>query len=433
MPPVSYGQLLQQNRDFRLLWAGQIVSQLGDWFSLITLQSLLLQLTGSASAVAELLVAQMLPLFLLSPVAGVVVDRLPRKRVMVAADLGRAGLALGFLLVRDQQTAGLAYLFLAALSSLTVFFEPARQAVIPAITRPEELVTANALGAVTWSLLLTSGALVGGTVTQYLGRDVAFVLNSLSFLGSALFIRRIRMPRRSSDPLPGAEPPPGVSLAPRLLTRAFGDLVAGFRYVAERRELLALLSIKAVWGLTYGSQVLITLFGQQLFPLRPGMGPLSISLLTAAGGLGTALGPVAAGRVVGSERGSMYRAIPASYLLAGLFYLALGHSWSLLSAAAALLVLRMGGSTLWVFSTVLLQRAAEDQFLGRVFAADGALCTLTMAFSAFVVGAAIDHGASAFAAAKALGVLSLVAGGGWCVGLWHQDRAKAAHPPAPGC
>src|SRR5207247_3320119 len=151
--------------------------------------------------------------------------------------------------------------------SATVFFEPARQAALPAVTRQEELVTANALGAVTWSTLLTSGALVGGVVTQYLGRDAAFVLNSLSFLGSAHFIRRIRLPHGSAGRARGG----------------FGELIAGFQYVMGRGSLLALLSVKAAWGLTFGSQVLTTLFGQRLFVLGPGKGPLSISLLTAVG------------------------------------------------------------------------------------------------------------------------------------------------------
>jgi len=406
---ISYGQLLRRNRDFRLLWGGQVVSQLGDWFSLITLQSLLLTLTGSASSLAALMIAQMLPLFLLSPAAGVVVDRLPRKHVMIAADLGRAGIALGFLLVRDGETAWLAYGFYALLSSLTVFFEPARQAVIPAITRPEELVTANALGAVTWSVLLTSGALAGGLVTQYFGHDAAFVLNSLSFVGSALLIRGINVPR-----VPAGQHDGG-----------FGDLAAGFEYVAGRRDLMALLSVKAAWGLTGGSTVLLTLFGQRLFPLGPGKGPLSISLLTAVSGVGTALGPLIGRRITGSDLRRMYWAIAAGYLVGGAFFIALGHSWSLASAGAAMFVCRMGGSLLWVFSTVLLQRTAADRFRGRVFAAEGALFTLTMAASGFAVGAAVDHGASAFTVATALGAISLTAGVAWCVGLQFIGREKA--------
>jgi MFS family permease len=407
---ISYGQLLRQNRDFRFLWGGQVVSQLGDWFNQITLQSLLLALTGSASSLAGLMIAQMLPLVLLGPVAGVVVDRLPRKWVMIAADLVRAVLALGFLLVRDRHSAWLAYVFLVGLSSLSVFFEPARLAVTPAITRKEELVTANALGAVTWSVLLTSGALAGGVVTTYFGREVAFVLNSLSFLGSALFIQAIRVPSGDRSDQPSAAGGSG----------GFSDLEEGFRYVDERRDLKALLWVKATWGLTGGSMVLVPLFGQQLFSLGPGKGPLGISLLTAASGVGTALGPIIARRVAGSDPRRMYWAIPIGFLIGGLFFLALGGSWSLASAGLALFVCRMGGSMLWVFSTVLLQMTAEDRFRGRVFAAEQSLVTLTMALSGFVVGFAIDRGASAFGAAVAMGAITLVPGIAWSVGLRRQ-------------
>jgi MFS family permease len=414
MSTVGYAQLLRQNRDYRLLWAGQVVSQLGDWFSLITLQSLLLHLTGHASSLAALMLAQMLPVFALGPLAGVVVDRLPRKWVMVATDVARAVLALGFLLARDPQTAWIAYACMAALSSLTVFFEPARLAVTPAITRPEELVTANALGAVTWSVLLTSGSLAGGIVTTFLGPYVAFLLNSLTFLLSALFIQGIQVPHDSS-----ATHSRG----------GFGDLIAGFRYVAQRPNLMALLSVKAVWSLTGGSVVLVTLFGQRLFPLSPDRGPLSISLLTAASGLGTALGPILARRITGSDPRRMFRAIPAGYIIGGLFFLALGRSWSLASAGAALFLCRMGGSMLWVFSTVLLQMQAEDRFRGRVFAAEASLFTLMMALSGLAVGAAIDRGASAFAAATALGVICLVPGIAWSTGLRRSGGDEETHRP----
>jgi MFS family permease len=415
---VTYAQLLRQNRDYRLLWGGQVVSQLGDWFNLITLQSLLLQLTGQASSVAGLMVAQMLPLVLLGPAAGIVVDRLPRKRVMVAADLARAFLALGFLLVRDPKTAWLAYAFLAGLSSLSVFFEPARLAITPAITRPEELVAANALSAVTWSILLTSGGLVGGIVTTYLGREVAFVMNSLSFLASALLIRGIRVPRREA------------ALATDAATAAGGlrALRAGFEYVTGRPALRALLSAKGAWGLSGGVQVLIVLFGQQIFAPGPGKGALGISLLTAASGVGTAVGPILARRLAGEETRRMLWAIPIGYLVGGVFFLVLGHSWSLASAAAALFLGRMGGSAIWVFSTVLLQRASEDRFRGRVFAAEQSLATLAMALSGFVVGGAVDRGASPFAVATALGFVALVPGIAWSLGL---SRA-AAERRSPG-
>jgi hypothetical protein len=159
---------------------------------------------------------------------------------------------------------------------------------------------------------------------------------------------------------------------------------------------------------------------------------LSISLLTAASGVGTALGPVIGRRIAGSELGRMYWALAAGYLVGGVFFVALGHSWSLASAGAALFAARMGGSLLWVFSTVLLQRTAEDRFRGRVFAAEGALVTLTMAGSGFAVGAIVDHGVSAFTVARALGFISLATGAGWIAGLLRRRPEKAAAPETGG-
>jgi hypothetical protein len=120
----------------------------------------------------------------------------------------------------------------------------------------------------------------------------------------------------------------------------------------------------------------------------------------------------------------MYWAIAAGYLIGGFFFLGLSGAWSLGSAGAALFICRMGGSTLWVFSTVLLQRTAEDRYRGRVFAAEGALSTLTMAGSGFALGAAVDRGLSAFATAAILGLLALATGPAWCMGLWSSRTGK---------
>src|SRR6476660_1934538 len=95
-----YVQLLRSNRNFRLLFVGQTVSQLGDWFNAVAVYALLLDLTGSATAVAWMLIVQFLPVAIVGPLAGVVVDRVDRRRVMIAADIFRGVLILGLLLVR---------------------------------------------------------------------------------------------------------------------------------------------------------------------------------------------------------------------------------------------------------------------------------------------------------------------------------------------
>src|SRR5690348_16780754 len=142
---VGYLELLRSNRPFRLLWYGQFVSQLGDWFDSIALFALLLRLTGSATAVGLLLVAQSLPPALVGLGAGIVIDRLPRKRVMIASDLGRAVLVLLFLLVHTSGMVWLVYIITAAKFTLGAFFDPARSAAIPSIVSPKGLIAANAI------------------------------------------------------------------------------------------------------------------------------------------------------------------------------------------------------------------------------------------------------------------------------------------------
>ncbi|MEM8534861.1 MAG: MFS transporter, partial [Chloroflexota bacterium] len=106
---VGYLELLRQNKAFRRLWYGQIVSQLGDWFNSIALYALLYNLTGSGQAVGALLVAQFLPATLVGPWSGVIVDRLPRKMVLIVTDVMRAVVVLALLLVREPGDAWIIY------------------------------------------------------------------------------------------------------------------------------------------------------------------------------------------------------------------------------------------------------------------------------------------------------------------------------------
>lgn len=373
MSTVSYTQLVRQNRNFRYFWGGQIVSQLGDWFSAITVQSLLLEYThGSAGSISLFMIAAMLPGFLLGPYAGVLVDRLPRKTVMVGSDLARMGIALGFLAFRGPGTIWLAYLCVAGLSCFTAFFEPARISTLPNITNEEELVTANALSSVTWSILLTSGALVGGLVASKFGTDVAFVMNALSFAGSAILIGRMKVPPTRDAIKKG---------------NGLAQMVDGFRYVRHHPELRGAITAKLGWGLAGGIQVLMPVIGKEIYPLpNDRHGQLSISFLFAAGGLGTALGPLLARRFTGREIPRIRWAIAYAFVMGGVFYVCMAAVPGLLDTLSGqdsvlahairkqgvnvvglaamclcLFLARFHGAVIWVFSTVLLQMLSEDR------------------------------------------------------------------------
>src|ERR1700691_5804094 len=185
---ASYLRLVRGSRNFRRLWLAQIVSEIGDWFYTLSIYTLLLQLTGHASSVALALVLQVLPQTFVGPTAGVVNDRLRRKQVMIAADLGRCAVVLSMLLVRSRAMVWLVYPLLLAETLMAAFFEPARNAVLPAIAEKGEVFIANTLSSAIWSVYLLVRHSVGAVFAAFVGRDTIFVLNALSFMPSAFLI-----------------------------------------------------------------------------------------------------------------------------------------------------------------------------------------------------------------------------------------------------
>lgn len=379
--PIGYLELIRSNREFRLIWFGQVVSQLGDWFNTIALYTLVVEQTGSGRALGLVLVARFLPSVVLGPLAGVVADRFNRRTVMLTSDLLRAVVVLGFLFVRRPEHLWMVYVLTVLQLGLSSFFEPARTAAIPSVVPRHHLVTANAITSVTWSAMLTLGTAFGGGMTALFGTSTAFVLDSLTYLLSAAIIASLRLPKR-----------PPRERKKLTVARALGlaDTREGIGYVRQRPRILALLLIKPAWGVGGGILTLLAIFGERVFPIG-GSAALGIGILYAARGIGTALGPVFARRFAGETRPQMERAIGWSFLVGGLFYVAFALSTDFTLAIIFLIVGHMGGSVLWVFSTVLLQSGVEDEFRGRVFAAEMMLLTLALAASNYATGEALDR------------------------------------------
>ncbi|HEX6625448.1 MAG TPA: MFS transporter [Pyrinomonadaceae bacterium] len=417
---VGYVELVRRNPDFRRLWLGQVVSQLGDWFDTIAVYTLVLKLTGSGRALGLVLVARFLPSVVVGPLAGVLADRFSRRAIMIWSDLLRALVVLGFLFVRRPEHLWLLYALTVLQLALSAFFEPARAAAVPSVVSERELLPANALSSVTWSAMLTIGAAIGGEMTGRFGTDAAFVLDSLTYLASAALIYGVRLPKR--------EPRPKTRLT---LSKALGvaDTIEGIRYVRTRPRVLALLLVKFAWGFGGGILLLLPVFGETIWAVagRAGSGT---GILFAARGIGTAIGPIAARRLAAGSRRAMQRFIGVGFLMGGAFYIAFGLANNFALALFVLAVAHMGGSILWVFSTVLLQSTVEDQFRGRVFAAEFTLMTLAMAASNYATGEALDRfSLSPRTVAVALGVVFLLPGLLWLLTerLWNRE-VLSGHP-----
>jgi MFS family permease len=419
----DYWRLARTNRNFRRLWCAQIVSEIGDWFYAVAIYSLLLEFTGKASSVGIALVCQLLPQTLIGPMAGVINDRISRKKVMIAADLARVVIVGAMLLVRSGSMVWLVYPLLFLETVMWGFFEPARTAVLPNIAPKEDLITANTLQSTTWSANFAVGALLGGLAAAFLGRPAVFVINAASFLLSALLISRMDFHESHTE------------LHGRLRLRElldFKPVAEGIRYVRSDLRLVVTMLAKSGIGIMGASWVIFPVMGERVFPLRgkgvesASGGMLAMSLLMASRGVGSLVGPLLANSWAGQNQTRLRSLILSGLTIGGVGYMLLGTAPGLMLACAAVMFAHMGGSNIWVSSTTLLQMNTEDRFRGRVFSADLSVVTLMMAASTFCAGRILDAGISVRELAVGVGVTVMLPAAGW---LWAQGLWKGRECP----
>jgi hypothetical protein len=209
------------------------------------------------------------------------------------------------------------------------------------------------------------------------------------------------------------------------------DFIEGARYLKSNPRVMALLLVKSGWGLGGGVLLLLTVYGKQIFPLGRD-GAASIGLLYAARGLGALLGPMIAGMISSGVPRTMRQTISIAFFVSAAFYLLFAHSPVLAVGLICVLGAHSGGSIQWVFSTTLLQMTVPDRFLGRVFALEMALLTLTMSVSTYVTGWGVDYpGLGARRMATVLGLAFAVPGVVWLLLQRWLDRGETVPRVAP--
>jgi MFS family permease len=387
--------LLRRNGNFRRLYLASVISLGGDWFLLIALFGLMLDLTGQAIAVAFTIAAQELTYFVASPFAGVLADRLDRRRLMIACDLARTVLVLGFLLLRTEDLAWLVYILLALTAVFAAAFEPASMAALPNLVDGRDLSIANALSGSLWGTMLAVGGALGGVVAGVFGSDAAIVVDAVSFLLSALLIVRIHA---SFAETAASHERPSLRQ----------DTVETVRYARKDHRVLALLAVKFGWGVAGGVLVLLPLLALGTFHA----GEIGLGLLMSARGVGALIGPFIGRALAGPQDRRLFGAIGGALATFGFGYALLGLAPALVFAMAAVLVAHTGGGAQWTLSSYGLQRVVPDRIRGRIFAVDGMLVTLTFGASSILTGWLADA-IGAPATAFAMGAIAF----GWAV-VW---------------
>jgi MFS family permease len=365
-----------------------------------------------ASESVQLFIARALPPFLLGPVAGVVADRFDRRKVLVLSDLLRAGIVLGFLLVDRPERLWLLYALTVLQFSISAFFEPARAALVPALVKNDELLTANTLSSITWSAMLTLGGAISGLTASLFGVRVSLIVDAASFLASAALVLSI----------------PGQFQveAAHALESGWQNFVDGMNYVRKNMDVGLVTLVKAL-GQVGSFDIIAALYAAHVF--RQGQeGATTLGLMFTAFGVGAVLGPLISNRFGNSEVVWLRRAILGGFVCMPLAWLIVGTAQALPVALAGCVLRGIGGSINWTYSDVLLQMSVPNHLLGRVFAFDIAIFTLAVSVALWLTGFVTD----AFHLNPRTIVLLLAAGsliplGVWGATLcWQSRRAEAS-------
>jgi len=341
----GYARLVRNRRYFPL-WLGQLFSNLGDTLHYIALVVWVYQRTGSSLVVAGTVLFEILPVIALAPVAGVVIDRLPRKWVLVASDVIRAGLVLALLATTELWQI---YAIVALLTATAVFFNPAVSATLPTLLDAEDLQAANSVSWSTGRLVQILGSALAGGVIAAVGPEGAFVFNAATFGVSAVLLAWLPVPAGQRVPARGWD---------GFVT----DAREGLRYARQDRFISRLMIVQALASFSVGAtSALLVVLAREHYRLPPA-GFSTFILVIGAGAL---LGPFLLAALTREVRQPRWLFGP--YVLRGLGDVLLAVTRSVPLAWLLLFVYGLNTSSGMITYQTWLQREVPDAVRGRVF------------------------------------------------------------------
>jgi len=385
-----------RKRDFRALWLGQLVSQIGDSFAIIAVVVVINDLTHSTLALGAMIVAVTLPQLLFGLIAGVFIDRFDRKLTMIVADLVRGLAILSLVTVHSPDGVWLFYVVGFVMGTLGVFFNPARNAVLPNIVEEELLLTANALTQAGQVVATVFGPALAGLVIGWFGTSFAFGFDFVTFVVSAIAIAIMRIPRRRhKDSLPtpfGFAPwPVSPDRQDRLLLPEGGlngglrvlwtQLVEGITFIRHNRTILNIMVTAGVAMLGLGA---ITVLGVKYLAQELHVGPTGYGFLQSVQGVGMVAGGVLIGNFASQVRANVLVGAGMMALGVSIASLAIAPDFTLVLVAVFVIGLCM--VTARATLAAMTQAVVPDEKRGRVESALNTLITVATTTSMGLAG-----------------------------------------------
>ncbi len=369
----QYQRIIGSRRYFPL-WLGQLVSNFGDTLNYVALIVLIYRLSGSGLAVAVSVVLEIVPVLLLAPIAGVIIDRFPRKAILIVSDLIRASLVV--LLIGATQMWQI-YLIVAGLTAASVFFNPTVQAVIPTIVEPDALLAANSVSWSTAQLVQIIASAIAGGLIATIGTAPAFGLNALSFVFSAVMIAQLSIPQQKPTP---------TETTRSGFAAWFADLWEGLQYARRDPFISRLILVQALASLAVGATgALLIVLSQQHLHLPPE----GFAWLLLAIGVGALLGPILFGAFVQNYRYARFLFVP--YIIRGAGDILIAVFTPLPIALVILFIYGLNTSRGMVVYNSIMQGEVLEAVRGRTYTLMDATWNLMQLISLGIGGVLVDH------------------------------------------
>lgn len=369
MRSLSYAELIRGNRNFRNLLAGQFISELGNWFNFIAGLGLV-RLVSDASPIAAGLffVARLIPFALMSPIAGTFVDRFSRRTVMIVTDLLRGGVALSFLLVRDDSGLWIAYVATVIMHTSGAFFDGAKNAATPNLTGQEGLLAGTALMFSTRFLLMAVGSALGGWASAAFGYEVAFIINAASFFVSAWTVWMI--PEEATRDDATAARMRGKTERSSFVT----ELKEGVHYAFTEHFALTILLLNMIWATGGGAvNIIFERLGGVYFVQAEGWNAdMAVAILWTATGLGLTVGMLIAHRTsIWLDRKGTNRAFVGwTLIIHGVIFALAVFMPTLMLFSVAVFISRTIIGVEYAVQETMFQRSLPDHIRGRISTLD---------------------------------------------------------------
>ena len=364
--------VLRSNKNVRNVWIAENISVMGDYFTYVALVGLVKDATDSTFLVSLVYAAYVLPSFFLSPIAGPIVDKFDRRKIIVTISLIQAFCGIGMLYANESRI-WLAFLAQIVISSLSVAVVPAFGSALPNLTRnDEELRQANVIFGSSWGAMVFIGSAVGGLFSATFGRTATFAADMATFVICAVMVWTIKVPMQERKSHEHREP-----------VRPIADMREAFHYAKENKVILALMASKTTFAVGAGAVSQLAVLAIDAFHTGDG----GSGLLLAARGVGSSLGPFLLMRFARNNMPRLLTLCGLAGLIWGVLYLFAASSPTLWIAVILIGVAHLGGGAQWMMSNYGLQLVTPDNIRGRVLAGDMGFATLVMGISSVGAGA----------------------------------------------